>query len=313
MSDLLTAKDVEVKIFKKVRFGGYAVAEVEDFLNQVADDLEAYAIQLDEKDARILELETWVKKQESMADMIKDALIQARKSAKDMEDQANQSSGKMLEDARNEADRLLNEAEDHVQDKLDEAGKKAAEIISQARTSADGILKEVQERKAKVEEEITGIEQELGTKRREAQSQADEILSTTRAEARRMIADAEQEIEACKNELRFLSLRKQQFLKDTSSFLDEFSKIIDKAQSDCERDFYNDDNANQNSIQNQSLNFNPDTVHLDKDYDGEFVYDENLQPQYQEQAPEQEQELDYGYNHNGEYSDMDNDSISEQK
>ena len=161
--------------------------------------------------------------------------------------------------------------------------------------------------------EITGIEQELGTKRREAQSQADEILSTTRAEARRMIADAEQEIEACKNELRFLSLRKQQFLKDTSSFLDEFSKIIDKAQSDCERDFYNDDNANQNSIQNQSLNFNPDTVHLDKDYDGEFVYDENLQPQYQEQAPEQEQELDYGYNHNGEYSDMDNDSISEQK
>ena len=41
MSELLTAKDVEVKIFKKARFGGYVIAEVEDFLNQVADDLEA--------------------------------------------------------------------------------------------------------------------------------------------------------------------------------------------------------------------------------------------------------------------------------
>ena len=40
MNELLTAKDVEVKVFKKVRFGGYSVPEVEDFLNQVADDLE---------------------------------------------------------------------------------------------------------------------------------------------------------------------------------------------------------------------------------------------------------------------------------
>ena len=88
MSDLLTAKDVEVKIFKKVRFGGYSVPEVEDFLNQVADDLEAYVTQLDEKDARIQELEAFVKKQEAMTDAIKDALIQARKAAKDMEEQA---------------------------------------------------------------------------------------------------------------------------------------------------------------------------------------------------------------------------------
>ena len=57
--DLLTAKDVEIKVFKKVRFGGYAIAEVEDFLNQVADDLEAYAMQIEEKDSRIQELEEY--------------------------------------------------------------------------------------------------------------------------------------------------------------------------------------------------------------------------------------------------------------
>ena len=35
MPDLLTAKDVELITFKKVSFGGYAIPEVEEFLNQV--------------------------------------------------------------------------------------------------------------------------------------------------------------------------------------------------------------------------------------------------------------------------------------
>ena len=83
MPDLLTAKDVELVTFKKASFGGYAIPEVEEFLNQVADDIEAYALRLNERERRIEELEAYVKKQESMTDMIKDALIQARKSAKE--------------------------------------------------------------------------------------------------------------------------------------------------------------------------------------------------------------------------------------
>ena len=52
--------------FKKVSFGGYAIPEVEEFLNQVADDIEAYALRLNERERRIEELEAYVKKQESM-------------------------------------------------------------------------------------------------------------------------------------------------------------------------------------------------------------------------------------------------------
>ena len=72
MPDLLTAKDVEVRAFKKVSFGGYAIPEVEEFLNQVADDIETYALRLEESERRIQELEDLVQKQESMTDMIKD-------------------------------------------------------------------------------------------------------------------------------------------------------------------------------------------------------------------------------------------------
>ena len=88
MPDLLTAKDVEVRAFKKVSFGNYAIPEVEEFLNQVADDIETYALRLEESERRIQELEDLVQKQESMTDMIKDALIQARKSAKEMKEAA---------------------------------------------------------------------------------------------------------------------------------------------------------------------------------------------------------------------------------
>ena len=41
----------------------------------MADDIEAYALRLNERERRIEELEAYVKKQESMTDMIKDALI----------------------------------------------------------------------------------------------------------------------------------------------------------------------------------------------------------------------------------------------
>lgn len=106
MPDLLTAKDVEVRAFKKVSFGGYAIPEVEEFLNQVADDIETYALRLEESERRIQELEDLVQKQESMTDMIKDALIQARKSAKEMEEAARLQTEEILTQARQEAEKI---------------------------------------------------------------------------------------------------------------------------------------------------------------------------------------------------------------
>ena len=135
MSELLTARDVELKSFKKVSFGGYAIQEVEDFLNQVADDLEAYVLRIDERDAKIHDLEEYVRKQESMTDMIKNALIQAQKAAKDMEEQANEQKAKILSQARIEAE-----------NKIEEAKEQAADITARARISADNIIKEAEER-----------------------------------------------------------------------------------------------------------------------------------------------------------------------
>lgn len=234
MSELLTAKDVEVKIFKKVRFGGYSVPEVEDFLNQVADDLEAYVTQLDEKDARIQELEAFVKKQESMTDAIKDALIQARKAAKDMEEQARTQTEKILAEADEEAKRHVAEADGLVQARIDEAERKANDIIAQARINAEEITQSTQDRRAKAEHSLSSIEHELNAKRQEAEAHAEAILSSAKAEAKKLLDDAEREASQHEGQMRYLSSQKQQFLKDAYSLLIDFGKIIDRAQEDID-------------------------------------------------------------------------------
>ncbi len=234
MSDLLTAKDVEVKIFKKVRFGGYSVPEVEDFLNQVADDLEAYVTQIDEKDARIQELESFVKKQEAMTDAIKDALIQARKAAKDMEEQARTQTEKILSDADEEAKKHVAEADGLVQARLDEAERKANDIIAQAKITAEEITQSTQDKRAKAEHSLSNIEYELQTRRHEAETKAEEILSSAKAEARKLLDNAALEASQHEGQMRFLNLQKQQFLKDAYSLLIDFGKIIDRAQEDID-------------------------------------------------------------------------------
>ena len=234
MNELLTAKDVEVKVFKKSRFGGYSVPEVEDFLNQVADDLESYALQLDEKDARIQELEGYVKKQENMTDAIKDALIQARKSAKDMEDQAQSEKDKILADARAEAAKIISEAEAKVQAAVDEAESKAADMLADARAEAADIVQSSRDKKAYAEQSIAGIEEELAARRHAAENEAEDILASARSEARKMMIDAQKQAAHHEEQMQFLSLRKQQFLKDTVSLLLDFGRIIDKAQEEAD-------------------------------------------------------------------------------
>ena len=234
MSDLLTAKDVEVKIFKKVRFGGYSVPEVEDFLNQVADDLEAYVTQLDEKDARIQELEAFVKKQEAMTDAIKDALIQARKAAKDMEEQARTQTEKILAEADEEAKKHVAEADGLVQARIDEAERKANDIIAQAKISAEEITQSTKDKRAQAEYSLSNIEHELESKRREAELKAEEIISSAKTEAKKILGDAEHEAAQYESQIRTLTLQKQQFLKDAYSLLIDFGKIVDRAQEDID-------------------------------------------------------------------------------
>jgi len=241
MPDLLTAKDVELVAFKKVSFGGYAIQEVEEFLNQVADDIEAYALRLDEKERRIEELEDYVQKQESMTDMIKDTLIQARKSAKEMEEQAQLERKRILEQARHDAETQvadlkirLEDLDSEVQSRLEEADESAKQLLSEARAAASDILQEAQEIRQKAQASWDNLEQEIAARREKASEEVEETLASARVEARRIIEQSSTELEAYEGRLRFLNLKKQQFLRDTVSLLIDFGQMVDKAQQEFE-------------------------------------------------------------------------------
>lgn len=232
MSELLTAKDVEIKEFKKARFGGYAIPEVEDFLNQVADDLEAYAIQLDEKTARIAELEAHVKKQDEMTDAIKDALIQARQAAKEMEDKAQSERESIIAEAQAEAERIVAEAKETVQSSVSEAERKANDILAEAKLAASETVQISKDRRNRAEQTLAGMEQEIADRRKAAEDEAQEIIDKAHSEAKNILAAVQLEHSEYEKQIQFLSLKKQQFLKDTVAMLLDFGKIIEDAQGE---------------------------------------------------------------------------------
>ena len=225
---LLTGNDVEVKVFKKVRFGGYDIQEVEDFLNQLADDLDTYEKQLSEKTARVEELEGLVKKQDSMTDAIKDALIQARKAAQDMEDQASANAEKIISDAKTEAQKHTDEAEEKYRERLEDARRKAADIVASAESRAADILHSARETRNEAEKLKADLEERL----QGAKDEAEEIVSSARVQAKDIISGTENEVKEYQEQLNFLSMRKQQFVKNTVSLLLDFGKLLDKAQAD---------------------------------------------------------------------------------
>lgn len=225
MSDLLTAKDVELKIFKKSSFGGYAIPDVEEFLNQIAEDLEAYALRLNDQQRRIYELEEALKKHEAMKDTIKDALILAQKSAKDKEDEA-----------RHQAELIVAKAESRLGDinsearrRLEEAEGAADDIVAAARTAAAQIIKSAEETREEAQKRLSGMEEEISRRMTDANERASEITAAARVEARRISVRVKHEIEESRRELENLRLDRLHFLEESSELTSVFGHMVEEA------------------------------------------------------------------------------------
>ncbi|MBR0035387.1 MAG: hypothetical protein IJP54_06895, partial [Synergistaceae bacterium] len=87
------------------------------------------------------------------------------------------------------------------------------------------------------------LEQEIEAKRQQAEDEAQNILASARAESRRLMADTQQEASEYQKQIQFLSLKKQQFLKDTVALLLEFGKIIESAREEIDDDSEEDKSA----------------------------------------------------------------------
>lgn len=231
MPDLLTAKDVELKIFKKASFGGYSIPDVEEFLNQIAEDLEAYALRLNEQQRRVFELEEALKRHEAMKDTIKDALILAQKSAKDKEDEAKHQAEMIVA----KAEAKLGEIDLQGRRRLEEAESTADDIVAAARTAAAQIIKSAEDMKDEAQRRLDSVENEMNQRLAEANDRASEITAAARVEARRVTNKAKHEIEEHRLELAALQTERRHFLRDSQDLLSSFNEMLEEARRKLEK------------------------------------------------------------------------------
>jgi len=251
MSELLTAKDVELKIFKKVSFGGYNIQDVEEFLNQLAEDLETYALRLNEQHRRVQELEDALKRHEAMKDTIKDALILAQQSAKEKEEEARRQAEHIVA----EAEAKIGEVDDESRRRIEEAENMADDIVSAARTAAAQIIKSAEDMKEEAKKRLEGVDLEISSRMAEATEKANEIAVTARLEARRVTGKVKHEIEECKREMSILLAEKRRFLRESEELASSYTRIVEEATRNLNRDYAEEPDSSMQELSRVTLPF----------------------------------------------------------
>lgn len=109
MVELLTSLDVVNQSFKK-SLRGYDAAEVDEFLDHVAETLQTYAQKTKDLERELAVMGENLAEYEKMKDVLHEALLMAQKSADDKIKGANDQAEKIICDAKNKADSICSDA-----------------------------------------------------------------------------------------------------------------------------------------------------------------------------------------------------------
>ncbi|MDO4559975.1 MAG: DivIVA domain-containing protein [bacterium] len=109
MSEFLTSLDVVNQSFKK-SLRGYDAAEVDEFLDHVAEALQNYNQKNKELERELAAKQESLAEYERMKDVLHEALLMAQKSADERVKSAREQANKILSDAREQADSMCREA-----------------------------------------------------------------------------------------------------------------------------------------------------------------------------------------------------------
>lgn len=104
---MITAQDIREKTFEKSTFGGYAMNEVDDFLDELANDIAAT-----QKEAAVLRgkmkvLVDKIEEYRESEDAMHLALVSAQKVAKNIQEESRAQADELLANARSEAEAIV--------------------------------------------------------------------------------------------------------------------------------------------------------------------------------------------------------------
>ena len=131
---MITAQDIREKTFEKSRLGGYDMASVDDFLEELADDVTAYQKENAVLKSKMKVLVDKVEEYRASEEALNMAVLSAQKLAVQIENDARTRSAAMIEEAERQVKARIGgiEAETERQQKRLEDAKAATEKFFEA-------------------------------------------------------------------------------------------------------------------------------------------------------------------------------------
>ncbi|GHV54713.1 hypothetical protein FACS1894216_15290 [Synergistales bacterium] len=132
MGELLTSLDVVNQRFKKVVMGGYDTAEVDDYLDRIAEVLQSYAQRMKDYELSVSEQSSKLLEYDNIKASINDTLLMAQKTASEK-----------LGNANTLADQKMSEAVSYSATIIEDAKARAANMIIDAKASIQSLIDEI--------------------------------------------------------------------------------------------------------------------------------------------------------------------------
>ena len=137
---MITAQDIREKCFEKARIGGYAMDEVDDFLDELANDAAASQKEIATLNAKMKYLADKIREYQGSEEAMNMALVSAQKLAKNIEEDARAKADALIASAQKEADDILAAAKAESDRTIGaiETNRKAEELRCQKAQAAAG-------------------------------------------------------------------------------------------------------------------------------------------------------------------------------
>ena len=135
---MITAQDIREKCFEKARIGGYAMDEVDDFLDELANDAAASQKEIATLNAKMKYLADKIREYQGSEEAMNMALVSAQKLAKNIEEDARAKAEALVTSAQKEADEIVAAAKAESDRTIGaiEANRKAEELRYQKAQAA---------------------------------------------------------------------------------------------------------------------------------------------------------------------------------
>lgn len=182
---MITAQDIREKTFEKSKFGGYDMAEVDEFLEELADDLTSAQKETSVLKSKMKILVDKIEEYRSNESALNQSILSAQKLAQQIESEARAKADKMLADAEKTVQEKvgnITSLTDFEEKRLAAAQAASAKFIDGIRAMCNAQLKNIENISIASAPAAVAVKQEVSQSKEEKKmnSAADAIDETVR-------------------------------------------------------------------------------------------------------------------------------------